>query len=155
MLGLGLIQVINLFLIFHCNEQPLLSLDLVYFSTFDLRLWQTQPPQPLQHPFTAAGSRFAQPATDGTGRRTHVVYDKTAMVAEMVQLGCDLVTGVWEKWGGNRDGDSGGRGGVPGGVLKRPSYVYAFTRGIRVRYRYSLYRGRKTIEKQTANVKSL
>ena len=46
---------------------------------------------------------------------------------------------------GNRDGDSGGRGGVPGGVLKRPSCVY----------RYSLYRGRKTIEKQTANVKSL
>ena len=37
MLGLGLIQVINLFFIFHCNEQPLLSLDLFYFSTFNLR----------------------------------------------------------------------------------------------------------------------
>ena len=54
---------------------------------------------------------------------------------------------------GKRDGDSGGRGGVPGGVLKRPSCVYAgYSCTLQV---FLVSWGRKTIEKQTANVKSL
>ena len=154
MLGLGLTQVINFF--FNLSLQwTTTSLSWSFFifrpSTFDLRLWQTQPPQPLQHPFTAAGSRFAQPATDGTGRRTHVVYDKTAMVAEMVQLGCDLVTGVWEKWGKQRWRQWWSW--CPGWCLEKTIVclrgVFVYVTGI------PCIVVEKTIEKQTENVKSL
>ena len=147
MLGLGLIQVINLFLIFHCNEQPLLSLDLFYFSTFNLRLSILTD---TTTPTTATplyGRRFSVRAT----RHRRHGQKNARGVRQNSDGGGDGPTWVWFGDGrvgemrGNRDGDSGGRGGVPGGVLKRPSCVC----------RYSLYRGRKTIEKQTANVKSL
>ena len=54
--------------------------------------------QQYQHPFTAAGSRFASPVTvlDGS-RSTHVVYDTTAIVEEMVSIGGDFITSVWTK----------------------------------------------------------
>ena len=50
------------------------------------------------HPFTAAGSRFALPkVSEDGGRKTHVTYDRKAMVAEMTLMGGDLLNSVWEK----------------------------------------------------------
>ena len=50
------------------------------------------------HPFTAAGSRFALPkVSEDGGRKTHVTYDRKAMVSEMTLMGGDLLNSVWEK----------------------------------------------------------
>ena len=154
MLGLGLIQVINLFLIFHCNEQPLLSWSFFIFqpSTFDFDR-HNHPNHcntPLRRP--VLGSRNPPP-TARAEERTWCTT-KQRWWRRWSNLGV-----IWWRACGRNEGKQRWRQWwswwcVPGGVLKRPSCVCG-TRGTCTLQVYSLYLGRKTIEKQTANVKSL